>query len=149
MESRPLNSFRPSGPAAASRRVQHGKWDSHFWKSWSVASGEEGSLHVAGVVTAPSPGYTATIARKPPGDDSRLLELELAYEELPGAWPDVTAPIPAVYEMRPYHGEFDRVRVPGVGILIRRLPLGSSHAAEPRPEEDRIGCHEPERVTPR
>jgi hypothetical protein len=87
--------------------------DSSQWSAWVdfQAPGPR-SLHVQGVVSAPTPGYQAvfTVA-SPQGINPRDLILDLNLKELSGVWPQVVTPIPAVYEDANYNGDHDTVLV--------------------------------------
>jgi hypothetical protein len=89
-----------------------------IWKAWATKE-PPGALSVAGVVVAPSPGHVAVLEPAvPQGINPRILILDLKLLPLPGIWPPVLTPIPAVYSKTPYKGEYDSVTV--------RFPDGSS-----------------------
>ena len=104
---------------ASSAEAQAGKevggylkeYRGYYWKAWA-SHGDEPALHVAGVIKAGSPGHVVTLKPAvPQGINPRILILELTEEELPGAWPDVPAEVPAVFVKEPSKGEYDQVMV--------------------------------------
>ncbi len=74
---------------------RHKVRDRYVWKAWDDA----GTLHVAGVYQAGSPGFAATLTKAvPQGFNPRILILDFKDRELPGAWPDVVTHTPATFE---------------------------------------------------
>lgn len=89
--------------------------DGFYWKAWSEGDviNKAATLHVAGVFKAPSPGhYVVVEPAKPQGINPKILILDVKDQgELPGAWPDVQAGVPAVYELAPYSNQYEGITI--------------------------------------
>ena len=87
--------------------------DSSQWSAWvDFQPPRPKSLHVQGVVSAPTPGYKAVIAvASPQGINPRELILDLSLKPLQGLWPRIITPIPAIYEDVKYDGIHDTVLI--------------------------------------
>ncbi len=98
--------------------------DSSQWSAWvDLQPPGPKSLHVQGIVCAPTPGHQATLeVASPQGINPRELILDVRLTPLPGLWPQVVTPIPAVYEDPKYKGDHETVLV--------RLPDGAAFQLE-------------------
>lgn len=87
--------------------------DSSQWSAWvNFQTPSPKSLRVQGVVSAPTPGYKAVVTvASPQGINPRELILDLSLKPLPGLWPRIITPIPAIYEDMKYDGDHDTVLV--------------------------------------
>jgi hypothetical protein len=83
------------------------------WYAWAnLMPPGPASLHVQGVVSAPTPGYEVALRPAvPQGINPRDLILDLVLTAKPGIWPDVVTPIPVSYVVTPYSKQYDTVLV--------------------------------------
>jgi hypothetical protein len=111
--------------AAAPPIVEVPPIDTHGWYAWvNRMPPGPASLHVIGTVSAPTPGYRATLAlAEPQGINPKELILDLHLEALPGIWPDVVTPMSVRYDQPSIGVDYDGVLIRIAGSEAVRVPV--------------------------
>jgi hypothetical protein len=93
--------------------------ESSDWHCWVLPSSEGPTLHVAGVVFTPTPGYAVSLkASSPQGINPRELLIDVVVKELPGStWPQMITPHSVRFQTR---ADYD-------GVLITEPDGDSVH----------------------
>lgn len=76
------------------------------WRAWAVTEGKQTKLVVEGIYSLGGPGLVVLLQdAEPQGVNPKILLLKLTTATLPGIWPAVLQPVPAVYVKAPYKGD--------------------------------------------